>query len=425
MNTETCKQRIDILRPDTNGGSYRVVSLLPGLDFVFVRSGNESQLSPTVRLFGDPTVEGFAIEEVSGSGSVPQLRATNLSPFDILLIAGQLVKGGKQNRGLNADILVYAGQSAAVPVTCVERGRWSGQSGTRFQHGGFEPASLRQSKMHSVHESRRSSGECRANQSTVWRDIDQLSRACQSHSTSADLLNCYETMDARRAEGQPIVGCTDPALLQELAFLERRILALNRDAQQMLESIQRALDGGLTEQATIGRRSLDLTLRQLGVLQPRYLRRRQRMEQEGTREPTETVTAERIAAANQAAVGASGLLVYFGGQFLTGDIFANAQWFEMLYGDLRNSALISWKLTSTRAPQELNQPRPVTHEMLESSAREILGAAAEGEWVDRPSVAQGRAHLLVHQDYESAVLFDRSDVPLHLLLSSKRVPTIF
>ena len=38
---------------------------------------------------------------------------------------GEQLAGGKQNRVLNASILVPAKSELPIPVTCVERGRWA------------------------------------------------------------------------------------------------------------------------------------------------------------------------------------------------------------------------------------------------------------------------------------------------------------
>ena len=81
----------DLLNPEKNNGCYQSVSLAKGFDFVFVRPGSPNPAASTVRLFGDTAIEGFTIEELSTSGSVPALQAKNATTFDVLLIAGPLV----------------------------------------------------------------------------------------------------------------------------------------------------------------------------------------------------------------------------------------------------------------------------------------------------------------------------------------------
>lgn len=64
------------------------------------------------------------------TGNVNQLQIENLADFDLLLLAGDVVKGGRQDRTLGADFIVPA-RSGRVPVPafCVEQGRWSQRRG--------------------------------------------------------------------------------------------------------------------------------------------------------------------------------------------------------------------------------------------------------------------------------------------------------
>ena len=57
--------------------------------------------------------------------SVPELLATSTGTAPVILIGGEQVVGGLQNRVLNTTMLVAAGTTLRVPVTCVEQGRWS------------------------------------------------------------------------------------------------------------------------------------------------------------------------------------------------------------------------------------------------------------------------------------------------------------
>jgi ARG/rhodanese/phosphatase superfamily protein len=66
----------------------------------------------------------------SGSGaSVNQLVLINRSKRPLLLLAGELVSGGKQDRIIGKDRIVPAGASPLpLDVFCVEHGRWTGSS---------------------------------------------------------------------------------------------------------------------------------------------------------------------------------------------------------------------------------------------------------------------------------------------------------
>jgi hypothetical protein len=68
---------------------------------------------------------GFHITEVSPQGSVPEVLAANPTPDDVLVYDGEELLGAKQNRIVNVTVLVPAGSTVRIPVSCVEQGRWS------------------------------------------------------------------------------------------------------------------------------------------------------------------------------------------------------------------------------------------------------------------------------------------------------------
>jgi len=67
---------------------------------------------------------GLSITETSESGDVPELAVSNPLPEDVLLYDGAEVVGAKQNRILNVSVLVAAGSTLRIPVSCTEEGRW-------------------------------------------------------------------------------------------------------------------------------------------------------------------------------------------------------------------------------------------------------------------------------------------------------------
>ena len=71
---------------------------------------------------------GLAVSEVDEAGMVSGLSVSNLLDLDVLLFEGEELVGAKQNRILDRTILVAAISKTQVPVSCVERGRWSYRS---------------------------------------------------------------------------------------------------------------------------------------------------------------------------------------------------------------------------------------------------------------------------------------------------------
>lgn len=70
--------------------------------------------------------EALKITEISESGTVNTLYATNESNDSIYLMAGQVIKGGKQDRTLAQDVILAPGEKINVAAFCVEKGRWAG-----------------------------------------------------------------------------------------------------------------------------------------------------------------------------------------------------------------------------------------------------------------------------------------------------------
>ena len=442
MPTETLRSPVDLLNPDMNGGRYTPISLCRGLDFVFLHGGTtatpsgtgspSADLAAKVRLFGDPLLEAFSIEETSASGSVPFLRATNNTTFDVVLIAGQLVKGGKQNRGVNTDILVCAGQTAQVPVTCVEQGRWSGRPGSRFQHGGVEPINIRSEKFRHVSSNRRSESGFHADQSKVWSDIGQMSNCLRAPSASGDLLSSLEqikgrrgrrTEDERRLEG-PSANRDENGnmdLDMELERLQHQTRMLQDEAQHTLERLRGIVAQGETELMNDHRLRLDHLLRELLNSQREVEHLRDLRISRGN---APTVTSDMIAKVDAAARGAMGMLVFFNGEFLAGDIFAKPEWFATFYGDLRDSALMTWDMVAMRHATTGRQMDAASAEKAHATARSIVNDALRGSWTDRPTAAHGRAQLLEHPYLEGASLADTNGTPLHVLVGSKRTPEV-
>ena len=446
----------DLLNPEKNNGCYQSVSLAKGFDFVFVRPGSPNPAASTVRLFGDTAIEGFTIEELSASGSVPALQAKNATNFDVLLIAGQLVQGGKQNRGINADMLVGAGQSAKIPVTCVEQGRWSGTPRSRFGHAGFEPIDVRFSKMRDVHASQRENGTAEANQSKVWSTISQMSRVLRSESPSADLLHSIRAtrervsrpMGASATEGQSApegqsatggqsagqsAATVDPGVVEQLRFIAERLHEMQREARTVMAQLSAQLAEGDSAEISSLRRQLDQALRGLSLLQQQYDRLRLQVDETvagaggvGGVDGMGGAPVERvdIAVADAAAQGAAGMLVFFNGEFLAGDIFADPQWFAKVYGDLRDSALMSWDFVARRRARSNLEMDHESSAKAASTARSVVRDALGGDWNERAPIAHGRSMLLEHPYLESAVLGGRDGSPLHLLVGTKQQPAI-
>jgi hypothetical protein len=132
------------------------------------------------------------VTEVSAGGHVPELSFVNSGPEAVLLLDGEELVGAKQNRVLNLTILVPAGASVKIPVSCVEQGRWS------YRSEGFTPSGRaffrtgRAQKVQRVTENLRAQGAPRSDQGQVWADIAGKMSRMEVHSSTGAMSDLFE-----------------------------------------------------------------------------------------------------------------------------------------------------------------------------------------------------------------------------------------
>ncbi len=132
---------------------------------------------------------GFTVEEVDAHGHVPELLVRNPLTTDVLLYDGEEVVGAKQNRVLEASILVAAGATQKIPVACVEAGRWH-DSGLDFAPADrvAHPESRRR-KAADLEHAPLAHGVA---QSTVWAEIDERLHTSAVFSPTSALSDVHE-----------------------------------------------------------------------------------------------------------------------------------------------------------------------------------------------------------------------------------------
>lgn len=114
------------------------------------------------------------ITEVGSSGSVNTLYAENLSDEPIYIIAGEIVKGGKQDRIIGEDVVLAPGENKNLDAYCVEHGRWSTkESGNNFS-GYMNISSKEVRKAAAVNK----------NQSLVWEKVAGVTRTNNAESST-------------------------------------------------------------------------------------------------------------------------------------------------------------------------------------------------------------------------------------------------
>ena len=110
------------------------------------------------------------IDELNDA-SVPDLTVTNPGEFPLLLIEGEQFIGGKQNRTVNISVLVAAGATLEIPVSCLEAGRWGRQ--LDFQAAATNtPRRVRRTIHDAVAAQAGTASARRGAQGEVWAGID-------------------------------------------------------------------------------------------------------------------------------------------------------------------------------------------------------------------------------------------------------------
>lgn len=138
-----------------------------------------------------------SVTEVSESGSVPELLVKNAAKRPVLILDGEELVGAKQNRIVNLTILVAAGQTLHIPVSCVEAGRWARRSREFAAAGRAHYATGRARKLEQVSCAMRETGMRDADQRDVWQDIDAKSRRMKAGSATHAAAAMYERSRAK------------------------------------------------------------------------------------------------------------------------------------------------------------------------------------------------------------------------------------
>lgn len=126
----------------------------------------------------------LAIDELD-EPSVQALRVRNPGDKPVLVVDGEHIVGGDQNRTINVTVLVAALADQEIPISCLESGRW-GRRRTARRDVAHTAARVRAAKNVGVAASMRRNRSREGNQSAVWNEVDaMLSRAGMESSTRA------------------------------------------------------------------------------------------------------------------------------------------------------------------------------------------------------------------------------------------------
>jgi len=151
---------------------------------------------PSYELLHEALSAGKArVDELNPGGVVPFLKIVNESTQPLLVCEGMLLIAPKQNRVVNESLLVPNEMEFALPVSCVEQGRWH-RSGRAAEVRGGATALLRSRKLRTLLR-RRDAGYANAAQGEVWVEGQACLREMDAPSPTHDLDAVYDTQRER------------------------------------------------------------------------------------------------------------------------------------------------------------------------------------------------------------------------------------
>lgn len=154
---------------------------------VFWLRGTDAAPPLDVATLDEARASGVLVIVERDRAAVPELSVENRGKAHVLLLAGEILVGGKQNRVLREDILLPPlSGPRALGVYCVEQGRWN--DGRRD----FE------SKASFAHPGLRREVYDKAGQSRVWSEVARSTRAAAAPSPTASYQQVYEQPAVRQ-----------------------------------------------------------------------------------------------------------------------------------------------------------------------------------------------------------------------------------
>jgi hypothetical protein len=163
---------------------------------------SEKPVELPYQLLGDAIAnETLKIQEV-GSGTVPELLATNTGEVDILVLDGEQMLGAKQNRMASRTFILPGKTSTHIPVSCMEQGRWHFTSEHFSPAPYHSPSSVRKKvRDYEVRRAKAGTGASAAElgqaQGDVWQEIGSYNRELGVQSPTAALDDVYEMVRPR------------------------------------------------------------------------------------------------------------------------------------------------------------------------------------------------------------------------------------
>jgi hypothetical protein len=174
---------------------------------------------------------------------VPSMAIFNLALVPILLVEGEMLVGGDQNRTMNVTVLCPPQVRTVVPVSCVEAGRWGKRRvvSTSRKHA---PGSLRAAKTANLEPRSDIASSRRSNQGLIWDEVERQSMAHDVFSATSALDDVQEEIEDRLASELEKIR-TVPGQIGVICTIGEQVVGLDLfDKPSTLERYLRGIIAG-------------------------------------------------------------------------------------------------------------------------------------------------------------------------------------
>lgn len=164
-----------------------------GLTIIPLESQSAAAPDPGYLTFDQAQAAGGITVEEASARSVPTISAKT-GAVPVLLLDGDTVVGGAQNRVINLSILLQATATTEIPVSCLERGRWN--NGRRFVSArkvdyGVRRMVASQVTQRALESQPMARHRFAADQGAIWHEIDAKQRRAARRSATSALHDVY------------------------------------------------------------------------------------------------------------------------------------------------------------------------------------------------------------------------------------------
>src|SRR6266498_63011 len=157
-----------------------------GALMVFWLHAKEAPAALEVSTLDEARARGALVITERDQATVPELLVDNRGKSAVLMLAGEILIGGKQNRVLKEDILLPPLSGPRnIFVYCVERGRWNEGRKEFESKSSFAQPGVRAQLMR------------KAPQSEVWLAVGQAARAVDAASPTESYQHIYEKAEVK------------------------------------------------------------------------------------------------------------------------------------------------------------------------------------------------------------------------------------